>query len=68
MGERTILKLRREAEERLGKCEECLQDGERTILKLRREAEERLGKCEECLQDGGEDHTETETRSRRDIR
>ena len=29
MGERTILKLRREAEERLGKCEECLQDGER---------------------------------------
>ena len=24
MGERTILKLRREAEERLGKCEECL--------------------------------------------
>ena len=42
--------------------------GERTILKLRREAEETLGKCEECLQDGGEDHTETETRSRRDIR
>ena len=42
--------------------------GERTILKLRREAEERLGKCEECLQDGREDHTETETRSRRDIR
>ena len=26
MGERTILKLRREAEETLGKCDECLQD------------------------------------------
>ena len=42
--------------------------GERTILKLRREEEERLGKCEECLQDGGENHTETETRRRREIR
>ena len=42
--------------------------GERTILKLRREAEETLGKCEECLQDGRENHTETETRSRREIR
>ena len=68
MGEMTILKLRQEAEERLGKCEQCLHMGERTILKLRREAEERLGKCEECLQDGGEDNTETETRSRREIR
>ena len=42
--------------------------GERTILKLRREAEETLGKCDECLQIGREDHTETETRSRREIR
>ena len=42
--------------------------GERTILKLRREAEEKLGECEECLQDGRENHTETKTRSRREIR